>query len=59
MQKKTYQKKERKKINIYEEEGHNTRIMSGGLTTQPSHHLPFRIFFYLPYQLPKPCLLLG
>ena len=33
--------KERKEI--YEEEGHNTRIMSAGLTTWPSHHLPFRV----------------
>ena len=44
----------------YKEEGHNTRIMSGGLATWPSYHLHFQLFFfYFSYQLPKSHLLLG
>ena len=51
---------EKKNINMYEEEGYSTRIITGGLATWPSHHLPFRFFFfYLPYQLPDPCFFLG
>ena len=38
----------KKTINIHEEEGYSTRIMSGGLATWPSHHLTLQALFRLP-----------